>query len=34
MFGEYDKLKKTLKTDRYPNKFTNGLVISHDVYTC
>ena len=27
MFGEYDKLKKTLETDRYSNKF-NGLVIS------
>ena len=28
MFGEYDKLKETLETDRYSNKFTNGLVIS------
>ena len=27
MFGEDDKLKKTLETDRYSNKF-NGLVIS------
>ena len=30
MFGEYDKLKKTLETERYPNKFTNGPVISDD----
>ena len=30
MFGEYDKLEKTLKTERYPNKFTNGPVISDD----
>ena len=30
MFGEYNKLKKTLETERYPNKFTNGLVISDD----
>ena len=28
MFGEYDKLKETLETDRYSNEFTNGLVIS------